>query len=105
MEVKIIRYSTLTFMHKQLWNAGTQVFSQEFRPGVNIYVQTQIHDLYMSTLCFHSPYLNMSLGHIGLYIPDVYEACKRFEELEVPFIKTPDGGTVCKVLDTTCDLS
>ncbi|XP_041353268.1 lactoylglutathione lyase-like [Gigantopelta aegis] len=31
-------------------------------------------------------------GHIGISVPDVYEACERFEKLGVPFIKTPDGG-------------
>ncbi|KAM4692912.1 lactoylglutathione lyase [Discoglossus pictus] len=31
-------------------------------------------------------------GHIGIAVPDVYAACKRFEELEVTFLKTPDGG-------------
>ncbi len=25
-------------------------------------------------------------------MPDVYKACDRFEELGVPFIKTPTGG-------------
>jgi len=31
-------------------------------------------------------------GHIGITVPDVYAACKRFEEQQVEFIKTPDGG-------------
>lgn len=31
-------------------------------------------------------------GHIGLYVPDVYAACDRFEKLKVPFIKKPDAG-------------
>ncbi len=31
-------------------------------------------------------------GHIGLSVPDVYEACKRFEELGVEFVKRPDDG-------------
>lgn len=31
-------------------------------------------------------------GHIGIAVPDVYEACARFEKLSVPFQKTPDGG-------------
>lgn len=31
-------------------------------------------------------------GHIGLSVPDVYEACRRFEELGVEFVKRPDDG-------------
>uniref|UniRef100_A0A914CFS5 lactoylglutathione lyase n=1 Tax=Acrobeloides nanus TaxID=290746 RepID=A0A914CFS5_9BILA len=31
-------------------------------------------------------------GHIGIVVPDVYAASKRFEELGVPFIKKPDDG-------------
>ncbi|XP_030055114.1 lactoylglutathione lyase [Microcaecilia unicolor] len=31
-------------------------------------------------------------GHIGLAVPDVHAACKRFEELEVTFVKKPDEG-------------
>ncbi|XP_077997722.1 lactoylglutathione lyase-like [Glandiceps talaboti] len=31
-------------------------------------------------------------GHIGLAVPDVREACKRFEELGVEFAKKPDDG-------------
>ena len=31
-------------------------------------------------------------GHIGLSVPDVYAACKRFEELGVEFVKKPDDG-------------
>ncbi|OCT79559.1 hypothetical protein XELAEV_18026367mg, partial [Xenopus laevis] len=31
-------------------------------------------------------------GHIGLAVPDVYAACKRFEELGVTFVKKPDDG-------------
>lgn len=33
-------------------------------------------------------------GHIGLSVPDVYEACKRFEELGVKFVKRPDDGNM-----------
>ncbi|XP_050804599.1 lactoylglutathione lyase [Gopherus flavomarginatus] len=31
-------------------------------------------------------------GHIGIAVPDVAEACKRFEELGVKFVKRPDDG-------------
>lgn len=31
-------------------------------------------------------------GHIGLSVPDVYEACRRFDELGVEFVKRPDDG-------------
>ncbi|XP_055385784.1 lactoylglutathione lyase [Condylostylus longicornis] len=31
-------------------------------------------------------------GHIGLEVPDVYAACKKFEELGVEFVKKPDDG-------------
>ncbi|XP_061480880.1 lactoylglutathione lyase isoform X3 [Rhineura floridana] len=31
-------------------------------------------------------------GHIGIAVPDVNEACKRFEELGVKFVKKPDEG-------------
>ncbi|XP_033102454.1 lactoylglutathione lyase-like [Anneissia japonica] len=33
-------------------------------------------------------------GHIGLSVPDVEVACKRFEELGVKFIKKPNAGTM-----------
>ncbi|MEX2494572.1 MAG: lactoylglutathione lyase [Woeseia sp.] len=31
-------------------------------------------------------------GHIGLSVPDVGEACRRFDELGVEFVKRPDDG-------------
>lgn len=31
-------------------------------------------------------------GHLGISVPDVNEACARFEELDVRFIKRPDEG-------------
>eukprot|EP00127_Corallochytrium_limacisporum_P001638 Clim_evm7s73 gene=Clim_evmTU7s73 len=33
-------------------------------------------------------------GHIGFAVPDVYEACDRFEKLGVEFQKTPNGGAM-----------
>lgn len=31
-------------------------------------------------------------GHIGLAVPDVDAACRRFADLNVPFVKRPDEG-------------
>jgi len=31
-------------------------------------------------------------GHIAITVPDVYEACERFEQLGVDFVKRPDEG-------------
>ena len=33
-------------------------------------------------------------GHIGLAVPDVESACKRFEELGVEFVKRPNDGNM-----------
>ncbi|XP_041044362.1 lactoylglutathione lyase isoform X1 [Carcharodon carcharias] len=32
-------------------------------------------------------------GHLGIAVPDVYAACKRFEELGVKFVKKPDDAS------------
>ncbi|XP_005873849.1 PREDICTED: lactoylglutathione lyase [Myotis brandtii] len=32
------------------------------------------------------------ISHIGIAVPDVHGACKRFEELGVKFVKKPDDG-------------
>ena len=31
-------------------------------------------------------------GHLGITVPDVYEACQRFQDLGCEFSKTPNGG-------------
>lgn len=31
-------------------------------------------------------------GHIGISVPDVYEACRRFDRLGVEYVKRPDDG-------------
>lgn len=35
----------------------------------------------------------MPPGHIGITVDDTYKACKRFESLDVPFVKKPDDGS------------
>lgn len=46
-------------------------------------------DLIVKGLCLSSWNLT---GHIGIAVPDVYEACKLFEEQGVTFVKKPDDG-------------
>jgi lactoylglutathione lyase len=33
-------------------------------------------------------------GHIGISVPDVYEACERFDSLGVSYVKRPDDGNM-----------
>lgn len=33
-------------------------------------------------------------GHLAIIVPDVYEACDRFEKLGVAFVKKPDDGSM-----------
>lgn len=42
-------------------------------------------------------------GHIGIAVPDVYAACKLFEEQGVPFVKKPNDGK--SLLTDQCGLS
>lgn len=37
------------------------------------------------------------IGHIGIAVPDVYAACKLFEEQGVTFVKKPDDGNFCSI--------
>lgn len=42
-------------------------------------------------------------GHIGIAVPDVYAACKLFEEQGVTFVKKPDDGNFQLFKTTVCD--
>lgn len=46
-------------------------------------------------LCYNLTILCMTTGHIGIAVPDVYAACKLFEEQGVKFVKKPDDGKTC----------
>lgn len=37
---------------------------------------------------------NQGLGHLGFSVPDVNQACERFESLGVEFVKKPSEGTM-----------
>jgi hypothetical protein len=34
-------------------------------------------------------------GHIGIAVPDVDKACERFKKLNVEFVKKPNDGKLC----------
>lgn len=49
--------------------------------------------LFVQLVCLSEHRLRYSLtGHIGIAVPDVYAACKLFEEQGVTFVKKPDDG-------------
>lgn len=51
--------------------------------------------LYISVLYIQqSPSAWLLTGHIGIAVPDVYAACKLFEEQGVKFVKKPDDGKI-----------
>ena len=38
--------------------------------------------------------VRMGYGHIGITVPDVYEACQRLHQLNVQFAKSPNQGSI-----------
>ena len=52
------------------------------------------HQLSVNVITYcHQTAPSFCAGHIGIYVPNVYKACERFESLGVNFVKKPDDGT------------
>lgn len=52
-----------------------------------------MYEQYQDKSCVYLTSLWLFLtGHIGIAVPDVYAACKLFEEQGVKFVKKPDDG-------------
>jgi len=48
----------------------------------------------VSAVCIQTELSLLKTGHIGIAVPDVYAACKLFEEQGVTFVKKPDDGKI-----------
>lgn len=46
----------------------------------------------LSVLVMFTWRCSLPAGHLGIAVPDIYVACKRFEELGVKFVKKVDDG-------------